>query len=315
MPEPKVLPRESVAPPQYRGAPMKVHLIDGTYELFRQYFGQPPRAASDGGEIGAVRGVVLSIMRMLDEGVTHLGVATDHVITSFRNDLWPGYKNGNEVAPELLAQFEPLEVALAALGIVVWPMVELEADDALASAARTAEASPEVEQVIICTPDKDLSQCVVGDRVVQLDRRTGVVRDEAGVWERFGVGPSAIPEWLALVGDSADGFPGLEGWGPRTAAAVLAHYGTFDLVPDDPSRWAPEVRAKVRGADRLAATLSRDRERARLFRTLATLRRDAALFDGVDELRWTGPTEDLARVGEHLRDRSLVGRAARLAQA
>jgi 5'-3' exonuclease len=292
---------------------MKVHLVDGTYELFRQYFGQPPRAASDGAEIGAVRGVVLSILRMIEEGATHIGVATDHTITSFRNDLWPGYKDGSEVTPLLVGQFEPLEVALAALGIVVWPMVDLEADDALASAARTAEASPQVDQVIICTPDKDLSQCVIGERVVQLDRRSGVVRDEAGVWERFGVGPSAIPEWLALVGDSADGFPGLEGWGPRTAATVLAHYGTFDEVPDDASEWATDVRAKVRGADRLAATLSRDRDRARLFRTLATLRGDVVLFAEIDELRWTGPTADLARVCEYLRDPSIAARAARLA--
>ncbi len=215
---------------------MEVHLVDGTYELFRHFFGQPPRASDDGEEIGAARGVILSIVGMLADGATHVGVATDHVIESFRNELWPGYKTGEGIAPELRSQFEPLERALDALGVTVWPMVELEADDALASAAAVAAEDPTVDRVFICTPDKDLAQCVVGERVVQLDRRSGKVSDEAGVWAKFGVAPGSIPDWLALVGDTADGFPGLAGWGKRSASVVLAHYGSFDDVPDRVAR-------------------------------------------------------------------------------
>jgi 5'-3' exonuclease len=292
---------------------MDVHLVDGTYELFRQYFGQPPRTGSDGREIGAVRGVVLSLMSMLADGATHMGVATDHVVESFRNDLWPGYKTGAGIEPELRSQFDILEAALAALGVVVWPMVELEADDALGSAASVAAGDPAVDRVFICTPDKDLAQCVVGTRVVQLDRRKGVVTDEDGVWAKFGVAPRSIPDWLALVGDSADGFPGLAGWGKRSASVVLAHYGTFDEVPDDVARWDPGVRQGVRGAATLAARLAEQREEAELFRELATLRQDPAVLDQVSTLRWQGPTPEFADICQLLRDAPLAERARAMA--
>jgi 5'-3' exonuclease len=289
---------------------MRVHLIDGTYELFRHFFGQPPRAAEDGREIGAARGVVLSVVGMLSEGATHVGVATDHVIESFRNDLWPGYKTGAGIDPELRSQFQILETSLDALGVVVWPMVDVEADDALASAASVAAADPAVDQVVICTPDKDLAQCVTGQRVVQLDRRSGAVTDESGVWAKFGVAPRSIPDWLALVGDSADGFPGLAGWGRRSASVVLAHYETFDNVPDRVADWDPEVRAGVRGAAKLAERLSSEREQAELFRVLATLRLDSTLLDQVAALGWKGPTKDFEEVCRYFRDPALADRAA-----
>jgi 5'-3' exonuclease len=293
---------------------MRVYLLDGTYELFRQFFGQPARAGRDGSEIGAARGVVLSVLGMLEEGDTYLGVATDHVIESFRNALWPGYKTGEGVAAELRAQFEVLEAALAALGVTVWAMVELEADDALASAASVAARDAAVEQVVICTPDKDLAQCVEDGRVVQLDRRTNTVRDEAGVWEKFGVAPRSIPDWLALVGDAADGFPGLRGWGPRAASVVLAHYGTLRGVPDDVADWDPAVRSALRGAERLAGTLARERQLAELFCELATLRVDPTLLNEVATLRWRGPTKDFAEICRLFRDPSLVERAAAAAR-
>jgi 5'-3' exonuclease len=294
---------------------MEVHLVDGTYELFRHFFGQPPRAGDDGSEIGAARGVVLTVVGMLQEGAGHLGVATDHVIESFRNDLWPDYKTGAGVAPELLAQFPVLETALGALGVALWPMIELEADDALATAASVTADDEMVDRVIIYTPDKDLAQCVVGQRVVQLDRRKGTVRDEAGVWERFGVAPSSIPDWLALVGDSADGFPGLAGWGQRSASTVLAHYGTIEAIPDDSGQWDPDVR-KVRGATKLAATLSEERERAELFKDLATLRIEPGLVGGgAASLRWRGPRPEFEDVCRHFRDPALAERAARIASA
>ncbi len=287
--------------------------MDGTYELFRQYFGQPPRKAADGQEIGAVRGVLLSLLGMVADGASHVGVATDHVVESFRNDLWPGYKTGAGIEPELRSQFGILETALEAMGLVVWPMVELEADDALASAASVAAEDGAVDRVIICTPDKDLAQCVVGGRVVQLDRRKGVVTDEDGVWAKFGVAPRSIPDWLALVGDSADGFPGLAGWGRRSASVVLAHYGTFDAVPDDVASWDPEVRDGLRGAATLAARLAGERDRAELFRDLATLRRDPDLLDRVSSLRWVGPTDGFDEVCRLLRDPALAERAQAVA--
>ncbi len=290
---------------------MDVHLVDGTYELFRHFFGQPPRAADDGTEVGAARGVVLTVVGMLQDGATHLGVATDQVIESFRNDLWPGYKTGAGIAPELRAQFSILETALDALGVALWPMVELEADDALASAASVAADDTAVDRVIIYTPDKDLAQCVVGQRVVQLDRRSGTIRDEAGVWAKFGVAPRSIPDWLALVGDSADGFPGLAGWGQRSASLVLAHYGTIEAVPDEPGEWDPKVR-QVRGAAKLAGTLARERGRAELFKELATLRIDTDLLEGVPALRWEGPTPEFEEVCRHFRDPGLAERAARI---
>ena len=288
---------------------MDVHLVDGTYELFRQYFGQPPRQGEAGEEIAAVRGVLLSLLGMLAEGATHVGVATDHVVESFRNDLWPGYKTGEGIDSQLRSQFEILETALEALGLKVWPMVELEADDALASAASVAAEDPAVGRVIICTLDKDLAQCVVGGRVVQLDRRKNVVTDEDGVWAKFGVAPRSIPDWLALVGDSADGFPGLAGWGKRSASVVLAHYGTFDAVPDDVAGWDLAVRDSLRGAASLAARLAEDREKAVLFRDLATLRRDPDLLDQVATLRWHGPNAGFEEVCRKLRAPGLVERA------
>ena len=292
---------------------MDVHLVDGTYELFRQYFGQPPRTGDDGAEIGAARGVVLSLVGMLADGSRHMGVATDHVVESFRNDLWPGYKTGAGIEPALAAQFPMLEVALEALGLVVWPMVELEADDALGSAASVAADDPTVDRVLICTPDKDLAQCVVGGRVVQLDRRAGTVTDEDGVWAKFGVGPRSIPDWLALVGDSADGFPGLAGWGKRSASVVLAHYGTFDAVPDDVDEWDPGVRRGLRGAATLAARLAEQRDEAVLFRELATLRHDPDVLDQVSSLRWEGPTSGFDAICALLRDPPLADRARAMA--
>jgi 5'-3' exonuclease len=294
---------------------MEVHLVDGTYELFRHFHGQPSRTASDGREIAAVRGVLLTVLMMLGDTTTHIGVATDHVVESFRNELWPGYKDGSGVPPELFAQFELLEEALTALGVVTWPMVEVEADDALASAAILAGAASGVERVVICSPDKDLAQCVVGQRVVQLDRRSGNIRDEAGVVEKFGVPPAAIPDWLALVGDSADGFPGLPGWGARSASVVLARYGSIGAIPDAVAEWDPELRKAVRSSDRLAQTLAADRDQATLFRLLATLRCDLPLFDDVEGTRWLGPTEQMVEMAELLRDASLYERALRLSAA
>jgi len=293
---------------------MDVHLVDGTYELFRHFFGAPPREADDGSEVGAARGVVMSVLSMVANGATHVGVATDHVIESFRNDLWPGYKTGEGIDPVLRAQFEILETALVALGVGVWPMVELEADDALASAAAVAAHDPAVQKVVICTPDKDLAQCVVGERVVQLDRRKDVITDEAGVWAKFGVAPTSIPDWLALVGDTADGFPGLAGWGKRSASVVLAHYGGINEVPDKLSAWDPAVRQELRGAAKLAERLAAEREMALLFKDIATLRTKPPVLRQVDELRWRGPKSDFDDVCRHFRDPALADRAAALAE-
>jgi 5'-3' exonuclease len=266
-----------------------IHVVDGTYELFRHHYALPPARDADGREIAAVRGVLASIRGLLREGATHVGVATDHVIESFRNDLWAGYKSGEGIEPALLAQFPLLEEALVAAGIVVWPMVEFEADDALASAAAAAAAEPRVERVVICTPDKDLAQCVRGTRIVQLNRRTRTFFDEAGIVAKFGVPPASIPDYLALVGDAADGFPGLPGWGAKSAAAVLAKYGHLEAIPADPRTW----NVNVASAFKLAQTLERERDGAMLFRVLATLRTDVHLFDDVDELRWTGTIDSL----------------------
>ncbi|PYR73244.1 MAG: flap endonuclease [Acidobacteria bacterium] len=269
---------------------MDLHLIDGTYELFRHYYAIPSSRDRDGHEIAAVRGVLASVMGMINAGATHVAVATDHVIESFRNDLWPDYKTGEGIDPDLLAQFQLLEDALAAMGVAVWPMVEFEADDALAAAASAAARDPGVDRIIICTPDKDLAQCVQGTRVVQMNRRTRTIRDEAGVVARFGVPPASIPDYLALVGDAADGYPGLAGWGAKSSAAVLARYGHLESIPRDWRTWG--VNAANAGA--LAGTLAREGDRAHLFRTLATLRTDIGLFDSVDELRWRGPTPAFA---------------------
>jgi 5'-3' exonuclease len=287
-----------------------VHLVDGTYELFRHYFGVPPTQDVDGNEVGAFRGVLNSVLGMLSEGATHVGVATDHVVESFRNDLYPGYKTGEGIEPALLSQFHPLEDALRAMGVFVWPTIELEADDALASGAAAASEDPSVEQIVICTPDKDLSQCVDGDRIVQLDRRAKAVRNEDGVWEKFGVGPASIPDYLALVGDSADGFPGLPGWGAKTTSTVLAWYEHLETIPKHGSAW--EV--TVRGAGKLAQTLADQWADALLFRDLATLRIDRSLLDSVEDLRWWGPTPEFPRLCERLRMPALADRASRLAE-
>jgi 5'-3' exonuclease len=272
-----------------------VYLIDGTYELFRHYYAVPSLRDREGREVGAVRGVLVSLLGMMRSG-THIGVATDHVIESFRNGLWPGYKTGEGIPSDLLAQFTLLEDMLSALGVAVWPMVEYEADDALAAAAAKAAADPRVDRVLICTPDKDLAQAVRGTRVLQMDRRKRTIRDEDGVTARFGVPPASIPDYLALVGDAADGYPGLAGWGAKSAAAVLAKFRHLEAIPADVGTWS--VNAARAGA--LAATLDKQRDRALLFRDLATLRTDIALFDTIDELCWTGPTPAFAPLAGQL---------------
>ncbi len=286
---------------------MRVHLLDGTYELFRHFYAMPRQQDRTGHEVAAIIGVLGSVLGMLESGTTHLGVATDHVIESFRNELWAGYKTSAGIEPDLMAQFHPLEDALRALGVVVWAMEEFEADDALAAAARVAADSKAVEQVIICTPDKDLSQCVKGQRVVQLDRRKRELRDEKGVVARFGVGPASIPDYLALVGDSADGFPGIPGWGEKASGAVLGRYAHLERIPASHTQW--EV--AVRGAARLAAALQEHRELAILFRTLATLRTDVPVGT-VDDLRWGGPTPEFERVAQQLGVPGLWDRARRI---
>jgi len=276
---------------------MNIHLVDGTYELFRFYHAVPSAKDAAGHEVGAVRGVVGSMLGMISSGdATHVAVATDHVIESFRNGLWRGYKTGAGIEPDLRSQFTPLEDALTAAGIVVWPMVEFEADDALAAGAEAAARDPRVERVIICTPDKDLAQSVRGTRVVQFNRRTREMRDEAGVVKKFGVPPASIPDYLALVGDAADGYPGLRGWGPKSAAAVLAKFGHIENVPPDPRDW----HVNASNAAALARTLVDQREDALLFRTLATLRTDIDLFKSVDELEWKGPTTAFAAVAARI---------------
>jgi len=269
---------------------VEIHLVDGTYELFRHFYALPSARDTDGREIAAVRGVVGSILGMMNGGATHVGVATDHVIESFRNNLWPGYKTGAGIDPDLLSQFPLLEEALVALGVTVWPMVEFEADDALAAAADLASRDARVERVVICTPDKDLAQCVRGTRVVQLNRRTRAVMDEAGVTAKFGVPPASIADYLALVGDAADGYPGLQGWGAKSTAAVLSRFGRLEAIPDDWRTW----QANVASPAALSRVWLRDRERAFLFRTLATLRTDVPVFDDVEALRWSGPTPAFA---------------------
>ena len=269
---------------------MIVHLIDGTYELFRHFYGQRRFTKGVDRTYGAVIGVLITVLQMLEEGATHLGVATDHVIESFRNKLWPGYKTGEGVEPALLAQFQPLEDALAAMGVAVWPMVELEADDALASAARIAASDARVEKVCIWTPDKDLAQCVTGERVVQIDRRSGQIRGAEVVRSTFGVEPHLIPDLLALAGDASDGYPGLAGIGRKTAARLIAKYGPLEEFPEE--------------------ALGERRDLALLFKNLATLRTDAQLFSDVDELKWRGPGPDFAQTAELLGEPRLLSRAA-----
>jgi 5'-3' exonuclease len=286
---------------------MNIYLIDGTYELFRHFFALPSAKDANGQEVAAVRGVLSSVLSMIEAGDTHLGVATDHVVESFRNDLYPGYKTSEGVPPELLSQFPVLEDALQAMGVLVWPMVEFEADDALASAAAKAAKDQHVKQVIICTPDKDLSQCVVGTRIVQLDRRQNALRDEAGVIEKFGVKPTSIPDYLAVVGDSADGFPGIAGWGAKAAAAVLSHYTYLENIPQDWRQWP----SSIRRARSLAESLFGAWNDALLFRTLATLRLDVPVFETVEDLRWQGPRPEFEALRRRLESPSLFNRANR----
>jgi 5'-3' exonuclease len=284
---------------------MDVHLIDGTYELFRHFFAVPSAADVNGQEIGAVRGVLTSVLSMIEGGATHLGVATDHVVESFRNDLYPGYKTSEGVPPELLSQFPILEEALKATGVVVWPMVYFEADDALASGAAKAALDHRVKQVLICTPDKDLSQCVLGTRVVQLDRRRNLLRDEAGVVVKFGVKPQSIPDYLAVVGDSADGYPGLPGWGAKAAALTLSHYAHLEDIPKDWRDWHPSIRR----ARPLSESLFNAWNEALLFRTLATLRLDVPVFDANEDLRWKGVSPDFLEYCQRMRAPDLLRRA------
>jgi 5'-3' exonuclease len=290
---------------------MDVYLIDGTYELFRHFFAVPAAADVNGQEIGAVRGVLGSVLSMIEKGVTHLGVATDHVVESFRNDLYPGYKTSEGVAPELLSQFPVLEQALQAMGVVVWPMVYFEADDALASAAAKATPDERVSRVLICTPDKDLSQCVVGTRVVQLDRRRDALRDEAGVVAKFGVNPQSIPDYLAVVGDSADGFPGISGWGAKAAALVLSQYPHLEDIPKDWRQWHPSIRR----ARALSESLFSAWNDALLFRTLATLRLDVPVFETVDDLRWKGPIANFEECCRRMNATNLLDRVKKAASA
>jgi 5'-3' exonuclease len=290
---------------------MDVHLIDGTYELFRHFFALPPATDVNGQEIGAVRGVLASALSLIESGATHLGVATDHVVESFRNDLYPGYKTSEGVPPELLSQFPVLEEALQAMGVVVWPMVRYEADDALASAAAKAVQDNTVRQVLICTPDKDLSQSVAGTRVVQVDRRRNLVRDEAGVVAKFGVNPRSIPDYLAVVGDSADGYPGLAGWGAKAAAQTLSLYPHLEDIPKDWQNWHPSIRR----ARPLSETLFGSWDDALLFRTLATLCLDVPVFDSVEELRWRGPHPAFEESCQTMKSPELFRRAKSAASA
>ena len=289
----------------YTRSHMDVHLIDGTYELFRHFYAVPAAADANGREIGAVRGVLRSVLSMIEQGATHIGVATDHVVESFRNELYAGYKTSEGVAETLLSQFPILEEALEAMGVVVWPMVYYEADDALASAAAKAARDDRVGQVIICTPDKDLAQCVVGTRVVQLDRRRDILRDEAGVVAKFGVKPESIPDYLAVLGDSADGFPGVPGWGEKSAALMLSRYPHLEDIPKDWRDWHPSIA----NARRLSTSLVNSWNDALLFRKLATLRLDAPVFDTVDDLRWRGPHRNFEAQCRAMGSPDLFGRA------
>ena len=290
---------------------MKIHLVDGTYELFRHHFGAPPRKAPDGREVGATVGLLRSLYALVTtEGITHIGVAFDHVIESFRNDLYRGYKTSQGVDPNLLAQFPLAEAAAASLGMVVWPMVEFEADDALATATRRFEKLAVVEQIVICSPDKDLAQLVADQHIVCWDRRREIVLDEAGVLAKYGVAPDSIPDWLALVGDAADGYPGIPGWGTKTATAVLSIYKHIESIPDDPARWEAGAASPGR-AVRLAETLAGRREEARLFRRLATLREDVPLKEKLDDLEWKGATLRMKEVCRELGEENLPTRVRR----
>jgi 5'-3' exonuclease len=291
---------------------LKVHLVDGTYELFRSYHGAPPAAGKGGQPVGAVRGILRSLLYLLSEpGVTHVGVAFDHVIESFRNQLFAGYKTGEGLPEDLLAQFEPVERAAHALGLVVWPMVEFEADDAIATGAARFSAEPGVEQVIICTPDKDLAQCIRGERVVRLDRMRKLLLDEKGVRARFGVPPASIPDWLALVGDTSDGYPGIPRWGEKSASAVLGRFLRIEDIPDHARMWGVDVR----GGDALAKNLRERRAEAALYKTLATLRIDVPLRETLADLEWRGARRDeLRALCDEIGEPEMAERPARFRQ-
>jgi 5'-3' exonuclease len=290
---------------------MKIHLIDGTYELFRNHFGAPPKKAPDGREVGATLGLLRSLLMLLTSpGVTHVGVAFDHVIESFRNDLYAGYKTGEGVDPNLLAQFPLAEEAVAALGVVVWPMVEFEADDALATATARFKKTKSVEQILICSPDKDLTQLVSGDRIVCWDRRREVIINETGVLEKYGVLPPSIPDWLALVGDSADGYPGIPGWGAKSASIVLSHYGHLEKIPDNPAKWQVSAISPGRTAS-LAESLAQRREEALLYKKLSTLRADVPLQEKLADLKWQGAYKRLMTFCHELGDEKIPLRIPR----
>ena len=287
---------------------MDTYLVDGTYELFRHFYAIPPQPNDRGEEVAATRGVLNSIAGMLESGITHIGVATDHVIESFRNNLWPGYKTGEGVDPRLLSQFPLLEEGLQAMGVAIWPMVELEADDALAGAAASLSKSSKVDRVYICSPDKDLAQCVRDDRVVQLDRRARSVRNEAGVMEKFGVQPSSIPDYLALVGDNADGYPGLEGWGEKSTATVLGIYKHLEAIPTRAESW----KIQPRSAFHLAEVLETNFKLALLFRDLATLRTKEPRISSPEKIRWRGPGKEFPSICKRVDDAQLVERIAKI---
>ncbi|OUV78724.1 MAG: flap endonuclease [Acidimicrobiaceae bacterium TMED130] len=268
---------------------MRIHLVDGTYELFRHFFGAPSHITSDGKEVGAVRAVANSMLSLIEQGATHIGIATDHVITSFRNELYEGYKDGSEIDPVILSQFLPLEEVLDVLGFTVFPMIEYEADDGLGAAAHKAAQHPEVQQVIICTPDKDLGQCLTSDeKIIQYDRRKQARITYQTVIEKFGVSPESIPDYLGLVGDTADGFPGIKGWGAKSSASLLSHYHHIENIPNDFNEWIPQVRS----SQKLSETLNDDYELALLFKLIATIDYDAPIFETVDDLRWSGPKQN-----------------------
>ncbi len=289
---------------------MKVHLVDGTYELFRHYFGAPSHITSEGYEVGATRAVLASMLSLLEQGATHVGIATDHTITSFRNELYEGYKDGSDIDPDISGQFHILEDLLEAAGFIIFPMVEFEADDALASAAVRSTVDKRVEQVVICTPDKDLGQCLTPDhKIIQYDRRKKLEMNYEAIIEKFGVPPESIPDYLGLMGDTADGFPGLQGWGAKSSSSVLAVYNHIEHIPEDPEKW--EV--SVRGAKKLAVTLNENRSLALLFRQIATLSYDAPTFGSIDELHWEGPGSDFVQIAEKLDATRLIERAERLA--
>lgn len=287
---------------------MKIHLVDGTYELFRHYFGAPGRKSADGREVGAIVGLLRSLVALLaTPGTTHVACAFDHVIESFRNTLYPGYKTGEGIEPDLLAQFHPAEEAVLALGVVVWPMVEFEADDALATAAARFRDAKGVQQVVICSPDKDSAQSVKGKKVVCWDRRRDIVLDEEGVLQKFGVSPGSIPDWLALVGDAADGYPGIQGWGAKSASVVLSRFGHLEAIPKDPQQWG----VKVGRAPYLSENLENHRKDALLFRRLATLRDDVPLPEKLEDLEWRGARENFKLLCHNLGDDGLPGRITR----